>query len=122
MCIRDSFRTVPKTSSKTPELAGLRWLTLEKVSFQLLSLRQILCSPSLVVIRKGLRRGRLKIDSEPSLNLLVQIASEGLGSALCGDLAEAQHINISGHLHTTRRTLWSTSRIAVCSDANRPIH
>jgi hypothetical protein len=30
---------VPKTSSKTPELAGLRWLTLEKVSFQLLSLR-----------------------------------------------------------------------------------
>jgi len=30
---------VPKTSSKTPELAGLPWLALEKVSFQYLSLR-----------------------------------------------------------------------------------
>ena len=59
---------------------------LEKVSFQFLSLRQILCSPALVVIRKGLRRGRLKIDSEPSLNLLMQVACECVGSALRGDL------------------------------------
>jgi hypothetical protein len=35
---------VPKTSSKTPELAGLRWITLdwlEKVSFQFISLRPL---------------------------------------------------------------------------------
>jgi hypothetical protein len=30
---------MPKTSSKTPELNGLRWLVLEKFSFQLHSLR-----------------------------------------------------------------------------------
>jgi len=33
---------VPKTPSITSEFAGLRWLALEKVSFQFLSLRQSL--------------------------------------------------------------------------------
>src|SRR5712691_4758948 len=40
-----------------------------------------------------------KIDPQPALDLLVEVAFERLGAAFGGDLAEAEHVDVARQFH-----------------------